>query len=87
VNGLTHKATLTKSFLREFRNLPDDMRDRTLRAIDEIVTNPFLGVKLRGELEGRWRWRIGKYGIIYMVDQSAQLVVFLDVGPRKTIYE
>ena len=63
------------------------MRDRALRGIDEIVANPFLGVKLRGELEGRWRWRIGKFRIIYMIDQSAQLVVFLDVGPRKAIYE
>ena len=84
---MVHKAALTKSFLREFRKLPDDVRDRALRGIDEIVANPFLGVKLRGELEGRWRWRIGKFRIIYMIDQSAQLVVFLDVGPRKAIYE
>jgi len=67
--------------------LPEDIRDRILRAIDEIVANPFLGVKLRGELEGRWRWRVGKYRIIYVIDQTPQLVVFLDVGLRKTIYE
>lgn len=84
---LAYKAALTKNFLREFKKLPEDIRDRILRAIDEIIANPFLGVKLRGELEGRWRLRVGKYRIIYIIDQKPQLVVFLDVGLRKAIYE
>jgi len=84
---LTYKAALTKSFLREFKKLPKDVRDRILRSIDEIIANPLLGVELRGELEGRWRWRVGKYRIIYMIDEGSRLVVLLDVGPRKTIYE
>jgi len=84
---LDYKAALTKNFLKEFKSLPEDIKDRILRAIDEIIVNPFLGIKLRGELEGRWRWRVGKYRIIYMIDQTRQLVAFLDVGLRKTIYE
>jgi len=84
---LAYKAALTKNFLREFKKLPKEVRDRILWAIDEILSNPFLGVKLRGELEGRWRWRVGKYRIIYIIDQTPQVVVFLDVGLRKTIYE
>jgi mRNA interferase RelE/StbE len=87
MTALTYKAALTKNFLKEFNKLPENVKDKILRAIDEIVTNPFSGVKLRGELEGRWRWRVGKYRIIYMIDQTPQLVVFLDVGLRKTIYE
>ena len=84
---MAYKAALTKNFLREFKKLPEDVKNRILRAIDEIVINPSLGVKLRRELEGRWRWRVGKYRIIYLIDQTPQLVVFLDVGHRKTIYE
>lgn len=84
---MVHKAALTKNFLREFKKLPEEISDRILRAIDEIIAKPFLGVKLRGELKGRWRWRIGKYRIIYMIDKKRQLIVFLDVGHRKTIYE
>jgi mRNA interferase RelE/StbE len=84
---LAYKATLTKNFLKEFKRLPEDIKDRILRAIDEIIANPFLGVKLRGELEGKWRWMVGKYRVIYMIDQTNQLVIFLDVGLRKTIYE
>ncbi len=84
---MTYKAALTKNFLKESRKLPEDVKNRVLRAVDEITANPFLGVKLRGELEGRWRWRVGEYRIIYIIDQKSQLVVFLDVGLRKIIYE
>lgn len=47
---MAYKAALTKNSLREFKKLPKEVRDRILRAIDEILSNPFLGVKLRGEL-------------------------------------
>lgn len=47
---MAYKAALTKNFLTEFKKLPEDVRDRILRVIDEIIANPFLGVKSRGEL-------------------------------------
>lgn len=84
---MPYKAALTKNFLKGFKKLPEDVKIRVLRSIDEIIANPFLGVKLRGELEGYWRWRVGKYRIVYMVNRTKQLVVFLDVGLRKLIYD
>jgi mRNA-degrading endonuclease RelE of RelBE toxin-antitoxin system len=64
--ALSCRAALTKGFLRELKKIPKDARSRILRAVDEILTNPFSGVKLQGELEGRWRWRVGKYRIVYV---------------------
>ena len=84
---MTYKAALTRGFLRELKNLPEDVRERVLKAIDDVLVSPFLGVKLRGELEGVWRWRVGKYRIIYMINYESKLVIFLDVGLRKTIYK
>jgi len=84
---LLYKAALTKNFLRELKKLPENVRKRVLTAVDELIRNPFLGVRLRGELKGKWRWRVGKYRIIYRIDQTSQLVIFLDVGLRKKIYE
>ena len=63
------------------------IKKRVLTAVDELICNLFLGVRLRGELKGKWRWRVGKYRIIYRIDQTSQFVVFLDVGLRKKIYE
>ena len=84
---MPYKAALTKNFLRELKKLPENVRKRVLTAIDELIRNPFLGVRLRGELKGKWRRRVGKYRIIYGIDQRSQLVIFLDVGLRKKIYE
>jgi len=84
---LPYKAALTRNFLRQLKKLPENVENRVLRAVDELIRNPFLGVRLRGELRGRWRWRVGKYRIIYRIDQTSKLVVFLDVGLRKKIYE
>jgi len=52
---LSYKAALTKNFLRELKKLPENVRKRVLTAIDELIRNPFLGVRLRGELKGKWR--------------------------------
>jgi len=80
---LPYKAALTRNFLRQLNKLPKNVKNRVLKAVDELIRNPFLGVRLRGELRGGWRWRVGKYRI----DQKSKLVVFLDVGLRKKIYE
>jgi mRNA interferase RelE/StbE len=87
VTVLPYRAAFTRSFLRELKKLPDDVKSHVLEAINDILANPFSGVKLRGELEGYWRWRVGKYRIIYLIDRESQIVVFLDVGSRKAIYE
>ena len=85
--ALRYEIALTSSFLKELKKLPKGLRSRIFKAVDEIAANPFLGVKLRGELEGRWRWRIGKYRIIYVIDEPQKRVVLLDIGLRKFIYE
>ena len=69
------------------KKLPENVKKRVLTAIDELIRNPFSGVRLRGDLKGKWRRRVGKYRIIYRIDQTSQLVIFLDVGLRKKIYE
>ena len=84
---MPYKAALTKNFLRELKKLPENVKKRVLTAIDELIRNPFSGVRLRGELKGKWRWRVGKYRVVYRIDQTSQLVIFLDVGLRKKIYK
>ena len=84
---MPYKAALTRNFLRQLKKLPENVKNRVLKAVDELICNPFLGVRLRGELGGRWRWRVGKYRIIYRIDQTLKLVIFLDVDLRKKIYE
>jgi mRNA interferase RelE/StbE len=80
------RSAPTNHFLRELKKLPADVKARVLLAIEELVSNPFVGIRLRGELDGLFRWRTGDYRIVYKIDEEKRLVVLLDVGPRKAIY-
>jgi len=80
------RSAPTKHFLRELKKLPAHVRARVLLAIEELVSNPFAGIRLRGELDGLLRWRTGDYRIVYKIDEEKRLVVLLDVGLRKAIY-
>jgi mRNA-degrading endonuclease RelE of RelBE toxin-antitoxin system len=52
VTVLPYRAAFTRSFLKELKKLPDDVKSQVLEAINDILANPFSGVKLRIELEG-----------------------------------
>jgi len=84
---LPYKSIFTRSFTKEFGKLPKSIKEKILEALEKTAENPYTGTKLRGKLEGLWRWRVGKYRIIYFIDEKEKAVVFLDVGLRKSIYE
>ena len=84
---MPYKSIFTRGFTREFDKLPKSIKEQILEALEKAIENPYIGTKLRGKLEGLWRWRVGKYRIIYLIDEKEKAVVFLDVGLRKSIYE
>ena len=73
---MQYKAVFVKSFIREFKRLPDDVKERILES-----------VRLRGRFKGLWRFRVGKHRLIYVIDEKNKRVVFVDVGLRKAIYK
>jgi mRNA interferase RelE/StbE len=84
---LPYKSVFARGFTREFDKLPKGIKEQVLKALEKTVANPYSGTKLRGKLEGLWRWRVGKYRVIYMIDEKEKAIVFLDVGLRKSIYD
>jgi mRNA interferase RelE/StbE len=84
---LPYKSVFTKGFTKEFNKLPRGIKKQLLKALEKTVANPYSGTKLRGKLEGLWRWRAGKYRVIYMIDENEKAIVFLDAGLRKSIYD
>lgn len=55
-----------------------------LKALQE---NPGLGKPLKGKLRGLRSLRVGKYRIIYQVDEDSRVVRIITVGRREAIYE
>jgi len=83
---LTYEAIFLNTFLKRFRRLADS-RERIKRRVQELAQNPHLGVRLRGQLEGFWKDRVGKYCIIYKVEDATRRLIFYDVDLRKKIYD
>ena len=51
--------------------------------------NPYFGnniKKLKGELSGMYRYRIGKYRLFYEIDNDKVIVFIADIEDRKDAY-
>jgi mRNA interferase RelE/StbE len=82
-----YKSVFTKTFTKEFERLPQNVKERIVKALEKVTESPFAGTMLRGKLGGLWRSRVGKYRVIYLIEEKQKTVVFLDVGLRKSIYD
>jgi len=83
---MPYRAWFSRAFLKKEGRLPSDVKPRVVEAIKEILTNPHVGVPLVGPLKGLWRVRIGKYRVLYEIDEKEKIVVFHDVDLRKRVY-
>ncbi len=59
---------------------------RVAQAFDDLARDPLQGKPLKGELKGRYSYRVGSYRIVYVVRHSELLVLIIDVGHRRGIY-
>jgi len=85
--AVPYRLVLAKSFKKEFGKLPKDVQERVLESLEKAAENPHSGTRLQGRLAGLWRCRVGKYRIIYLIEEKESSIVFLDVGLRKSIYD
>lgn len=58
-----------------------------LDRIEKLKENPFLGKRLAGNLFGLWRLRIDKFRVLYKIIDDKLIIVILDIGHRKNIYD
>jgi mRNA interferase RelE/StbE len=81
-----YRARLLNSFLKQEKKLNANVKRRVIEAVEEILSDPYSGVILKGDLRGYWDKRVGKYRIVYKIDQSEKRVLFFDVDLRKRVY-
>jgi mRNA interferase RelE/StbE len=86
---MSYRVELTKqaekSFALIMKSQPN-IGERIAHAIDDMSSNPDVGVPLKGHLKGLNKYRIGPYRIIYEVHHSHLLIIVIDIGHRKEIY-
>lgn len=84
---MSYTVVFLREFVKQFRRLPKDMKLRVRRRVTELSENPYLGLKLVGELAGYWKDRVGKYRIVYRINETRNTIILYDIDLRKRIYE
>ncbi|AIY90472.1 TPA_asm: hypothetical protein GacPV1_gp11 [Geoglobus acetivorans pleomorphic virus 1] len=76
-------------FERQFRDLTrkdKPLAERLAKAILKLEDNPYLGKPLSYDLSGLWSLRVGKYRIIYEINENEKKVILRAVSHRKKSY-
>ena len=68
-----YQVELTRQAEKSFAQLMKShakMGRRVAHAIDQLAKNPEIGVPLKAELKGLFKYRIGSYRIIYEIKKT-----------------
>lgn len=69
------------------RALRPDLKRSIKAAVRAIATDPERGEPLLRELDGLWKYRVRRFGIVYAVDRKARVIRIMAVGHRRNVYE
>lgn len=86
-----YRIELSERFKKEFRKL-DKYTQKIIRGwIDKNLVetqNPRIhGKELTANRNGQWRYRIGDYRLICIIDDKKLVILALTVGHRRNIYD
>jgi mRNA interferase RelE/StbE len=83
---VTYRVELTALAREASVHLPPAIKRQVKEAIRFLSQNPHGGEPLKHELAGKWKLRVGRFRIVYRLEESRRVVVVIAVGPRKNIY-
>lgn len=86
-----YQVKLSKEAAKYYRKMDRPTRDRIDKALDAIGDDPFdvehHDIKpLHGLLKELWRYRMGKFRIVYRVNREAKEVQIATIRPRGKAY-
>ncbi len=85
--GMKYNLLLSHKFDRDFSRLEKILQDRVVECLRDLNENPHAGKQLKGKLKNLWSWRVGKYRILYQIQEDKLLVFAVSVRHRKHVYE
>jgi len=83
-----YRLLFTRTAERQLRKLDPQVRRRIRDFLrDRVADDPRrLGKALHGDLAGLWRYRVGDYRIVVVIEDAIVTVVVTDVEHRSSIY-
>jgi len=84
----SYRIEFLPSAQKEFAKLPRSVQQRIALKLELLRENPYLpGVKQLKNGEGRLRLRVGDCRVIYRVEQDTLIVIVIQVGHRREVYQ
>lgn len=84
---MKYRLTIAPAAAERIRHLAPDVKRAIREALRAVSADPAGGTPLMRELEGRMKYRVRRYRIVYRVDRATRTVTVVAVGHRRTIYE
>ena len=79
-------SKLAQSKFDAFIHTSRKLGEQIAKAIDRIALNPELGEFLKGEWKGYYRYRSGKYRIVYRIEHLRLIIYIITIDDRKDVY-
>lgn len=85
---MRYQIKYLKEAVEQLAKIPRNIRNGILRAIDErLAVHPELFKPLKGDLVGYYRLRVGKYRVIYKINNGSVTVLIIRVNVRGSVYK
>lgn len=87
---MKYKLLFNKKVLKTLKKLDANDRKIIINWLEKNIDNSSdprqFGKSLKGNLKEYWRYRIGKYRVIVLINDNELCVLTIDAGYRKDIY-
>jgi len=84
---MAYRIELTPKARRDFLGLSPGARKRVAQTIDSLADNPRpVGVRKLSAREDTYRVRVGRYRVLYAVQDEEARVLVLRVAHRRDVY-
>jgi len=84
---MRYESEFTPTFLKLLRKLDRPIKERVIKAVEEALDDPRKGAQLLFAEQVCFKWRIGDYRMIYMIDDGRKVVTFIMVDHRSRVYK
>jgi addiction module RelE/StbE family toxin len=81
------KVILHQRAEKDLGKLPKPILKAVWRALELLEKNSLVGIPLRGELEGKRKYRVGDWRIIYEFLTKKKIVIVYKIESRDQVYK
>jgi mRNA interferase RelE/StbE len=86
---MAYKVIWNEGVIDELKEMDKKIASRIVNKVENhLVKSPAdLGMALRGQFAGLYRYRVGKWRVIYSIEPRTETILVLRVEHRNKVYE